>query len=349
MKNFHPLQISAIRTLTPNSVAVSLDVPGELKQIFSFRAGQYITLKATIEGNEVRRAYSISSAPEEDQLTVGIKKVEDGIFSTFANDQLNVGDSIEVLPPEGRFIFEQGSGPVTIMAFAAGSGITPIMSIAKTVLAADPANQMVLIYGNRSAEETMFREEIKELEKEYTDRFHCVNVLSRSREEECLFGRIDRSVMNYALKNRFKDLDVDAFYLCGPKPMIDMVTEELTSQGISPEKIFFELFTIADEPIAEKPSENGTTNVTVVLDDEDYSFEMDRKTILLDAVLEADIDAPYSCQGGVCSTCIAKVTEGKAEMISNQILTDSEVADGLILTCQTKVLSPELKIDFDDV
>jgi len=349
MSDFHELQIAAVDRLTPNSVALTFAIPSHLSDTFSYDAGQYITLKTDINGIAVRRAYSISSAPSSGKLTVGIKKVPDGTFSLHANENLQAGDSLEVMPPEGRFIFVKGSKPKTIAAFAAGSGITPIMSIAQSVLESHDENKFVLVFGNQTPEETMYRDTLLHLEEKYANRFFVQWLYSKSTEPDCLFGRIETSTVNLITKNKFKDFDFDAFYLCGPEPMIHTVSDTLKNNGVAEEKILFELFTSA----APKPSGNeesdGRTEVHVVVDDEEFTFTMDQKTLVLDAVLKENIDAPYSCQGGVCSSCIAKVTEGRAEMVKNQILTDGEVEEGLILTCQAKAVTPTLRIDYDDV
>ncbi|NJB71521.1 ring-1,2-phenylacetyl-CoA epoxidase subunit PaaE [Saonia flava] len=350
MSIFHSLTVSAVDQLTPNSVAITFIVPENIKDAYTYSPGQYITIKHMVAGQELRRAYSISSAPSSNKLTVGIKKVDDGTFSVYANTELKVGDVLEVMIPEGRFIFKPSGTPKNIAAFAAGSGITPIMSIAKTVLEDNDASTFVLVYGNKSPEETMFYSEIQELSKKYTNRFFVKYVFSRAQEENALFGRIETSSVNYILKNQFKETSFDAFYLCGPEEMIELVSDTLKSSGISEDKIHFELFTTPEESedlLAEELE--GKTQVEVVLDDESFHFTMDKKKLVLDAVLKENIDAPYSCQGGVCSSCIARVVEGKAEMVQNQILTDGEIAEGLILTCQAHPTTSKLKLDYDDV
>ncbi|MEN1784215.1 MAG: ferredoxin--NADP reductase [Bacteroidota bacterium] len=349
MPDFYSLKVAGLESLTPNSVAISFEIPDNLKTTFTYKAGQYITLKKALDGEEVRRAYSISSAPSSGGLTVGIKKVPNGTFSTYANGALQVGDYLEVMPPEGRFTFDAEHEVQTIAAFAAGSGITPIVSIAKTVLKSNNTNRFVLIYGNRTPEETMYRSTLLNLQKEYFDRFFIVWSYSQSNEANCLFGRIDNATVNLVLKNRFKNFDFDAFYLCGPEQMIDTVSNALKKNGIAADRISFELFTASAKENDTIPMLDGQTALKVVLDDEEHHIQIDQKAFVLDGVLKNDIDAPYSCQGGVCSSCIARVTEGKAEMVKNQILTDSEVEEGLILTCQAQPLTPVLHIDYDDV
>ncbi len=330
-------------------MAISFDIPKDLLQTFTFVAGQYITIKKEIKGNELRRAYSISSSPKSTALTIGVKKVDGGGFSGYANSELKVGDVLEVMPPEGRFVFAASEAPKNIAAFAAGSGITPIMSIARTVLDSNPKNKFLLVYGNKSSEETMFYTELTKLQLEYTDRFFIHFINSQSKAENALFGRIDTSTVNYALKNKHKDIRFDSYYLCGPEAMIRLVEGTLKENGVKEDTIHFELFT-ATEILDELPiTAEGQTNIEVTVDDETFAFTMDKKMLVLDAVLKENIDAPYSCQGGVCSSCIARVTEGKVEMVKNQILTDGEIADGFILTCQAHAVTPTLKVDYDDV
>ena len=348
MADFHALNVKAIKKLTPSSVAVTFKIPKNLAQDFAFTAGQYITIKKEIKGKELRRAYSISSAPTATDITIGIKKVDRGGFSDYANTKLQVGDVLEVMPPEGRFTFKL-SNVKNIAAFAAGSGITPIMSIAKTVLDSNPKNTFVLVYGNKSYEETMFYTDLVKLELDYTNRFFVYFTTTQAREDKALFGRIDTATVNYALKNKHKDVNFDGYYLCGPEQMIHLVTDTLIENDVPKDKIHFELFT-ASEIKEEMPVvAEGQTKVKVIVDDEEFDITMDKKMLVLDAVLKENIDAPYSCQGGVCSSCIAKVKEGKAEMVKNQILTDGEIADGYILTCQAHPTTPTLTVDYDDV
>lgn len=348
MADFHALTVKSIKKLTPSAVAVTFGIPKELIQTFAFTAGQYITIKKDIKGNELRRAYSISSSPKAADITIGIKKVDRGGFSDYANTKLQAGDVLEVMPPEGRFTFKS-SDAKNIAAFAAGSGITPIMSIAKSVLDSNAKNTFVLVYGNKSYEETMFYTDLVKLQLDYTNRFFVYFTNSQAKEDKALFGRIDTATVNYALKNKHKNTEFDGYYLCGPEHMIHLVTDTLIDNGIPKDKIHFELFT-ATEIKEEMPvSAEGQTALTVIVDDEEFQLTMGKSTLVLDAVLKENIDAPYSCQGGVCSSCIAKVKEGKAEMVKNQILTDGEIADGYILTCQAHPTTSTLKVDYDDV
>lgn len=349
MSKFHSLTVKHIKPLTPSSVAITFSVPKDLIQTFDFIPGQYITIKKEIKGKELRRAYSICSSPKSDSFTIGVKKVERGGFSDYAHNKLAAGDVLEVMPPEGRFTFAPTENPKTVAAFAAGSGITPIMSIVKAVLASNPVSKFVLVYGNKSQKETMFYTDLAKLELDYPDRFFAYFINSQTQEDNSLFGRIDSSTVNYILKNKHKDTNFDAFYLCGPEAMINQVSDTLQDNDIPKDKIHFELFTTT-EILDEMPvNAEGQTNVKIILEDEEFNLTMDRKELVLDAVLKQNIDAPYSCQGGVCSSCIARVTDGKAEMVKNQILTDGEIEEGFILTCQALPITPNLTVDFDDV
>ena len=346
---FYPLTVQHIKQLTPSSVAITFTIPKELIQTFAFVPGQYITIKKIIKDKELRRAYSISSFPKSDTITIGIKNVDKGGFSDYANTKIAVGDVLDVMPPEGRFVFNATETTKNVVAFAAGSGITPIISIARAVLDANPHNKFVLVYGNKSFKETMFFSDVAKLQLEYSDRFFEYFIFSQTQEDNSLFGRIDTSTVNYILKNKHKEIQFNDFYLCGPEAMIQVVTDTLKENNIDESKIHFELFTATDikDELAVLPE--GDTELTILVYDEEFSFSISKKTIVLDAILKQNIDAPYSCKGGVCGSCIARVTEGKAEMVKNQILTDSEIEEGLILTCQALATTAILKVDFDDV
>lgn len=353
MAQFHQLRIDSITKLTDTSVAVSFDVPEELKPNFTFTPGQYLTLKTTIDGASVRRDYSICSSPKSGTLKVGIKAVKGGTFSVYANEHLNIGDTIEVAEPQGRFTFETNAARTrTIAAFSAGSGITPILSIAKSLLEEEPFSNFILVYGNKTSADRMFSNELTELEETYGNRFHLHNIYSQSREGEALFGRIDKSIVNLITKNKYNGVSIERFYLCGPEAMIHTVKDTLFENNIKESQIAFELFTAPTATSDDAPSaaaSEGNSTVTIIVDDEEFELEMSQKDTLLDAALKADIDAPYSCQGGICSSCIARLTEGTASMTQNNILTDNEVAEGLVLTCQAHPTSPKVVVDYDDV
>lgn len=351
MSQFHKLTISHIERLTDTSVAISFSVPEALKTQFAFKAGQYITLKTIINNEDIRRDYSICVSPNSNVLKVAVKAVENGTFSTYANTALKEGDVLEVSEPNGRFIFEPNNNKTrTITAFAAGSGITPVLSIVKTVLEEEPFSNMILVYGNKSKADTMFFNELIELKNTYGNRFHVHFIFSRSNEEDALFGRIEKSTVNLILKNKYKDVTIDSFYLCGPEAMIHAAKDTLLENGIKETAINFELFTSSASSSTDSVDiEEGVAKVEVIVDDESFEFTMDNSKTILEAALKEKIDAPYSCQGGICSSCIARVTEGEATMRQNNILTDNEVAEGLILTCQAQPKSSTIVVDYDDV
>lgn len=348
MSQFYPLKIKEVIRETPEAVSLSFEIPTDLKEAFNYKAGQYITVKSNLDGKEIRRAYSLCSAPGTGEFKVTVKEVEGGKFSVQANNILKAGDILEVHPPEGKFIFEPASRSSTYAAFAAGSGITPVLSIIKTVLNQEPESNFILVYGNKSTENTIFYKELLELQAKYPERLFIEFIYSRTREENAQFGRIETSTVNYVLKNKFKDSSIETFYLCGPEEMITNVKSILLENGVEEENILFELFTTEDTGAVETGVE-GEVQLTIMVDDEETTFTMNSEETVLDAALEHDLDVPYSCQGGICSSCIARIKEGKAEMRKNQILTDSEIEEGLILTCQAQALTPTLKVDYDDV
>mgnify|MGYP001351940207 CR=1 FL=1 len=349
MSDFHSLKISEIKQETPTSVTVTFEVPEALKASFSFQAGQYITLKHTINGTEVRRAYSICSAPSSGLLTVGIKKVEAGVFSGYANDQLAVGDIIEVMVPQGSFSFIPSvKNTQHVAAFAAGSGITPILSIAQTAMQEETDSTFLLVYGNQTKEEAMFHNTIEQLRADFPERFFVEYIYSRAQETNAARGRIDKSVVTYYLKNKYKQTTFENFYLCGPEAMIGEVSNTLVASGVVKEHIHFELFTTSEASVP-VTVQDGDTQISIIVDEVRETFTMPQNKTILEAALEKQLDAPYSCQGGICSSCIGRVIEGKAEMRQNQILTDSEVAEGLVLTCQAHPVTPTLVLDYDDI
>ena len=346
MAVYHTLKIKNIKALTSEASAIGFEVPSSLKENFEFQSGQYINLKTTLNGEEVRRSYSLCSAPFENFLEVGIKRISDGLFSTHATQKLKVGDSIEVAEPEGRFLYDNNSKNVT--AFAAGSGITPIFSILKTTLNADKDTHFTLVYGNKTPKQTLFYDELKTLESEHPSQLKILWLFSQSNEKEGRFGRIDSSIVKYVLKNTGQ-LST-AFYLCGPEAMIFEVKNTLLKNDISETQVYFELFSASKEKSTSKAaSSSDLVALEIIVDDSTYNIESSSSNTILDAALNQKIDAPYSCQGGVCCSCIAKITEGSASMTNNQVLTDEEVADGLVLTCQAVPTSPKVVVNYDEV
>jgi len=348
MSTFHKLSIKNYIQETANAVSLIFDIPEHLKDNFSFKAGQYVTLKTTIEAKEIRRSYSICSSPNSGELKVAIKRVENGVFSTYAISHLKTGDVIEVHEPEGKFILEP-TRSTNYLGIVAGSGITPVLSMIKTVLQLEPSSSFTLIYGNKSSDETMFKTELDALSLAYDTRFNLEYVFSRQNEEGSLFGRIDEGHTNYFIKNIYKNWSFKTAFLCGPEEMIKTVSTTLKENHYKESQILFELFTASINEESSSELKDGQTEVTVLLDDEELSFTMNQKDNILAAALRNDVDAPYSCQGGVCSSCLGKVTQGTAVMVKNSILTDDEVNEGFILTCQAHPTSSKISIDFDDV
>jgi len=345
MSEMYPLVISKITRNTQNAVLISFKVSEAENEIFRFEAGQYLTLETNINEKSVRRSYSICSGVNE-VLQVGIKEVPEGLFSTHANRSFRVEDIIMVAPPEGRFRYIPSPQGQTLAAFAAGSGITPIMSIIKTALLDHVDNRFHLVYGNKKPEETMFYSELKDLEKEFKGRLSIQWIFSQANVKGSLFGRINSDIVKNALKYLGKN--VNKFFLCGPEGMIDTVSKNLLDEGINKTSILFELFSssVKSEEIKGKTE---STSLEIIYDELTHKFEnMDGKSVL-DTALQNNLEVPYSCQGGVCSSCIARIKSGTAEMAANQILTDEEIEEGLILTCQAHATSSHLVVDYDDV
>lgn len=347
MATFYKTFIKEIKQETANAVSIVFDITDEIAPEFTFVSGQYITLKKEINGKEIRRAYSICSTPESGEIRVAVKAVENGIFSTYATKELKVDDEIEISTPEGRFLLNPEANK-NYIAFAAGSGITPILSMVKTVLENETSSTFTLIYGNKSVKDTIFYDDLLALQSKFNN-FNLEFVCSRERQENMLFGRIDKPFSNFFIKNKYKKLTFDAAFLCGPEDMIQTVSNTLKEAGFAEENIHFELFTAAINEEATSEIKEGTSEITVLLDDRETTFTMTQTDDILAATLRNDLDPPYSCQGGVCSSCLAKVTEGKAVMTKNTILTDGEVKEGYILTCQAHPTTSSISIDFDDV
>jgi ring-1,2-phenylacetyl-CoA epoxidase subunit PaaE len=350
MSTFYKLTIKDIKRETKEAISVVFNVPLEFKDFYKFTAGQYLNLKLTLDGQEIRRAYSICSSPQNDELRIAIKGLKNGVFSQFANCNLKVGDLLEVGTPEGTFTFEPDPHrQKNYAAFVAGSGITPVMSIIHSVLEGEPLSTIVLVYGNKTPEDTIFHQELHDLELKYTGRLLLHHVYSQAKIEGQFFGRIEKSTVNFILNNKYKEIEFDKFYLCGPEEMIVMVADLLKERNIKEKDIKFELFTSSKSTNEIEAPLEGHTKITVMVDDEETTFEMSQKQTLLDAALKQGLDAPYSCQGGICSSCLARITHGTAEMKKNSILTDGEIAEGLILTCQAHPTSAEIYVDYDDV
>ncbi|WP_210464860.1 1,2-phenylacetyl-CoA epoxidase subunit PaaE [Rufibacter roseolus] len=357
MSRFHKVRIKSVDRDTHDSVTVTLDVPEELKDTFRYTQGQYLTFRREHHGEELRRSYSICSSPLENIWKVAIKKVPEGRFSSFANEALQPGEELEVMPPMGKFYTQlHPDQQKSYLMVAAGSGITPILSIIKTVLLAEPKSQVLLLYGNRGRNSIMFKEEIEGLKNKFLERLSVYHILSREHgDTDLLFGRIDKQKTEVFLQKLIKAEELDECFICGPEEMIFGAKEALEEAGVPREKIHFELFTTADSgQKSQKRAENAQAHedkksrVQVRLDGNYLNLEMSYYgNTILDAAAETGADVPYSCKGGVCSTCRAKVLEGEVEMDVNYSLEPEEVAAGYILTCQARPISERVVVDFD--
>lgn len=345
MNKFYQLTVTKIEKLTASSVKITFQVPDLLRKVFSYEAGEYLTLQQTIDNQKIRRAYSICSGVNENELSVAVKRVPNGIFSTYATTQLKEGDTLEVMPSKGAFVFFYDIfGNKDIMLFSAGSGVTPMMSIAKTALTKTNI-KVVFVYGNKSKEETLFFDEIESLRATYPDRFLVHYVFSQEMWGDNLSGRINDQVVSYIFE-KYKDLNWGRYYVCGPNQMVVNVKENILNRGITKDRIFTELFEA-------EPASNDFTqlrgNVTVfsILSGKEIVFESPKNQTLLNSILSQGVDAPYSCLNGVCSSCIGKVTEGEVKMAKNETLVEKEISDGLVLTCQAYAMSDVVRVTFD--
>ncbi len=350
---FHDLKISNIRPLTKQSVCISFDVSEDLKPAFQFTPGQYLTLRANIDGEDIRRSYSICSSSNHGALEVGVKHVPDGLFSSHAM-KLITGATLSVMPPQGCFTAELG-GKNHYLLVAAGSGITPCLSIATSVLEAESESQITLIYGNRSSSSMMFKAELNALKDRYTERLQVFHVLSREQQDiELTNGRIEGDkVSAFFEAGLITKQTIDAAYICGPEEMIKEVSSALTGLGMPASNIHFELFTTAKS--GKKPTKafespiEDTTEVSITLDGTTQIFGLDHENeTVLAAAQRAGLDLPFSCEGGMCCTCRCKIVSGGAKMDVNYSLQDWEIEAGYTLACQTRPTGKSLTLDFDD-
>ncbi|MFT4925354.1 MAG: ring-1,2-phenylacetyl-CoA epoxidase subunit PaaE [Phenylobacterium sp.] len=356
---FYPLTISAVERLTKDAVALSFAVPDELKDKFHYIQGQHLTLKADINGEDIRRSYSICSSVQDQQLKVGIKRIDGGVFSNYANETLKKGMTLEVMPPQGHFFTELDPQQQKHYLFmAVGSGITPNLSHIRTILATEPKAKVTLLYGNKSTPLMMFREKLCFIKNQYMNRFEQINLFTREENEAELFnGRI--SAAKLVALDTARVIEIKAFdevFLCGPEEMINEVAEAFKSWDFADDHVHYELFFAGS---ALKNAEQNQAKRAERFGEQISSVSVKvagRKTFIdlamggdniLDAAMEHGADLPYSCKGGVCATCKARVIKGKVEMDYNHSLTEQEVADGYILTCQSHPVSAEVEIDFD--
>lgn len=354
--HFHPLRVKKIQKETADCVSVEFDVPESLTESFQFKQGQSLTMRTTINGKEIRRTYSICSSPLDKKLQVAIKKAEGGLFSTFANEQLKQSDILEVMQPVGKFYVElHPANKKNYLGFAAGSGITPLISIIKTTLQTEPHSSFTLVYGNKSRSSIIFFEELEGLKNKYLQRFNFINILSRERTDAPInFGRINMEKLNELEKLIDYSSFHDAF-ICGPEEMIFLVKGYLEKKGVDKKKIHFELFTTPGQKQSKVRIQvpvvgtAHTSKITVKLDGRSFDFDLPftSDVTILDAALKQGADLPFACKGGVCCTCKAKLLEGEIAMDVHWGLEDEEVEQGYILACQSHPKTAKVVIDFD--
>jgi ring-1,2-phenylacetyl-CoA epoxidase subunit PaaE len=353
---FYPLRIAEVRRETTDSVSLRFDVPEHLERLFGFEAGQHLTLRVELDGEDVRRNYSVCVAPEEGELRVAIKQIAGGVFSNWANAQLKTGDLIEVMRPHGSFTWRfDPAAARTYAGFAGGSGITPILSLLKTALRREPRSRFTLFYGNRSTPTIMFLEELAALKNRYLDRLEVYHFLEDEAEEIELFnGRLDQAKCEELLSTLVDPKQADVFFICGPGPMMDAIEQALLARGVPHDKIRIERFTTGPPSAArvahdlELQQKAAGVKMSVTLEQRRMAVEFDPELgNILDSVRAAGLPAPYACKGGVCATCRARVVEGAAEMKVNYGLSPEEVAQGYVLTCQAVPTSDGLVLTYD--
>lgn len=359
MAKYHSIKVKSVTPETGDAVVIDFEIPEELKEVFSFEAGQYLGVKQMIDNEDVRRSYSICSAPGNGHLQIGVKKVPGGRFSTFANELLSVGQALEVLPPQGKFTHKCDPEKRGLYVFfAAGSGITPVISLIRDILKNEPQSEVMLFYGNRNSDSIMFREELEGLKNTYLTRFGLHFIMSREKQSADFYnGRINSDKCALFSRVFFDTANVDRFFICGPEPMINDVRDWLEAQSVAPDKVAFELFTSPNSrPFVERSTEqkqdfdpSSESMVTVRIDGDTTEFKLaygDKKNIL-DAAIQAGADAPFSCKGGVCCTCKAMLMDGEVEMDVVYGLEPDEIEDGYILTCQAHPRSETILVDYD--
>ena len=354
---FHPLRVADVERLTADAVAITFEVPAELRAEYSFAPGQHLTLRALLDGREVRRSYSICSPPSSGRLRIAVKRLEGGLFSGHALDQVRVDDVLDVMRPAGRFgVHLDPAGSTHYAAIVAGSGVTPVLSILGAVLEAEPASRFTLVYGNRDASSVMFLEELADYKDRYPARLQLIHVLSREqRDAELLTGRIDVVKLDALLDALIPPDDVDEWLLCGPFEMVEQARQQLLARGVTNRQIHLELFHVEGEPLPVRrrsaasggPIDADAAEVTVRLDGRTTTFRMPPEGSVLDATLAVRSDAPFACKGGVCGTCRARLVEGEVTMARRYALDDDEVDDGFVLACQSVPRTAEVVLDFD--
>lgn len=355
MATFHKIKVKDIYKETNDCSVISFDVPSHLAEEFHFRQGQHLTLKADINGEDTRRSYSLCSSPVEREWKVAVKHIYGGKFSSYVNEKLQPGDTLEIMAPSGAFGVEVSAAPKTYVAFAAGSGITPVLSMIKTHLAVEPEAKFKLFYVNRTVKSIIFKEEIEQIRNQYFGRFEIFYFLTKEhRDIELLNGRFTSEKLQEICNKLLNVSEVDEAFICGPEQMIYLVRDELVKAGMPKEAIHFELFVTGlseeDKKRAERLSQRNVEGVGVTIVDggKEFHFTMTKDfDNILDAALGAGADLPFACKGGVCSTCKCRVLEGEVEMKINYALDEHEVAQHLVLSCQAVPLTEKVKVDFD--
>jgi ring-1,2-phenylacetyl-CoA epoxidase subunit PaaE len=354
---FHRLTVSDVRRETPEAVSIAFAVPPDLAAAYRFNPGQHITLRTDVDGAEVRRSYSICTTPDDHELRIAVKKVEGGLFSTLANEKIKMGDLIDVMTPQGRFgVALDPNAARHYLAIAAGSGITPVISIIRAILIHEPKSRVTLIYGNRTTQSIIFREQLEELKDRFLSRFTVHHILSREAQEiRLLDGRIDADKVAALLRTMPAD-DVDQAFLCGPGGLIEQGRAALSEYGVSAERIHVEYFSTdgtpvvsrtAAAPIAAATAQEAVAKIT--LNGARHDVPVHAGETIVDAGLRAGLEMPYSCRGGMCCTCRAKVTEGEVVMDTNYSLEPWELEAGYVLTCQSHPTTPVVTLDYDEV
>lgn len=353
--HFHPLVIKEIRKETADCVSILFDIPGPLQKDFRFTQGQSLTIRALIKGEEVRRTYSLCSSPLDGEWRVAVKKVEGGLFSGYANEQLKAGDTLEVMQPVGRFNTPlDPSQQKQYLAFAAGSGITPVLSIIKTTLLTEPLSHFTLVYGNRNRASILFFEELESLKNRFMGRLSLLHVLSRERTDTPVhFGRIGPQKLE-ELGKMIDYAQIDEYFLCGPEEMIFSVKGFLEQKGVNNKKIHFELFNStgpASKPAKQVQTGESQVQSTITIKSDGRSFDvklpLNSDKTILDAALQQGADLPYACKGGMCCTCKARILEGEVSMDVHWGLEEEEVEQGFILACQSHPRTEKVVVDFD--
>jgi ring-1,2-phenylacetyl-CoA epoxidase subunit PaaE len=350
---FHRLKIADVRRETPDAVSIAFAVPRELAEAYRFTPGQHVTMRTKIGGAEVRRSYSICVAPDDGELRVAVKKIDGGVFSTLANSSIKIGDEIDVMTPQGRFgVALDPDAARTYVAIAAGSGITPLMSMLRTILTHEKKSRVVLIYGNRTTQSIIFREALEDLKDRFLDRLTIHHVLSREPQEITLLdGRIDTDKIA-ALLRTLPQGAIDHAFLCGPGGLVESGKMALRQLGVAPERVHVEYFSTDGMPIETRDAYKATdtqANVDIVLNGTHHSIPVRGDETIIDAGLRAGLEMPYSCRGGMCCTCRAKVTEGEVRMDTNYSLEPWEIEAGYVLTCQAHPITPKVALDYDQV